>query len=254
MKIISGHSTITSISISKVDKDILVVIPARGGSRGIPDKNIRLLGGKPLIDYTINLARSLFEDEQICVSTDSEKIILCAEQTGLKVPFIRPTELASDTAGTYEVLLHALRFYENNGRQFKYVLLLQPTSPFRQAADLKAMQEEMANHPGTEMVVSVGLSPLNPYFSLFEENEEGWLSKSKPGIFARRQDCPPAYYYNGSAYLIEVSALKKRNLPSMERVRKFVMDEIYCQDIDTPIDWLICEALLAKGIYQDANS
>jgi CMP-N,N'-diacetyllegionaminic acid synthase len=232
----------------------LYIIPARGGSKGVPGKNIKALGAKPLIYYTIETARQLAPDDNICLSTDSMEIKEAVERTGLTVPFLRPAELATDTAGSYEVLLHALDYYETQGRVFDRVMLLQPTSPFRKLGDLKKMEAEMDSHPGTEMVVSVGESFHNPYFSLFEENKEGWLSKSKPGNFARRQDCPPVYYYNGSAYLINTGALKSRRLSEMERVRKFVMEEKYCQDIDTPLDWLICEALLEKGIYKDADS
>ena len=106
---------------------ILVIIPARGGSKGIPHKNIKPLNGKPLIHYTIDEAREIVGDEDICVSTDDPEIIKCVEDYGLKVPFVRPEELATDTAGTYEVLLHALNFYEKQGRHYEVVLLLQNT-------------------------------------------------------------------------------------------------------------------------------
>ena len=116
---------------------ILVIIPARGGSKGITHKNIKPLNGKPLIHYTIDEAREIVSDEDICVSTDDPEIIKCVEDYGLKVPFVRPKELATDTAGTYEVLLHALNFYEKQGRHYDVVLLLQNTSPFRKADQIK---------------------------------------------------------------------------------------------------------------------
>jgi N-acylneuraminate cytidylyltransferase len=229
-----------------------VIIPARGGSKGVPDKNIRSLGNKPLIHYSIDIARRLFDDENICVSTDSEKIKQVAEQTGLEVLFLRPSYLATDTAGTYEVLLHALDFYEKRGKKFNRIFLMQPTSPFRVKKHVTDIFEEYDNH--TDMVVSVGVSHHNPYFSLFEENENGYLVKSKPGNFARRQDCPPVYYFNGSIYLINTTILKERQLDHFERIKKYVMDEKYCLDIDTPLDWLICEALLEKGIYSNEDN
>lgn len=232
--------------------DTLVIIPARGGSKGVPGKNIRLLGDKPLIHYSIDFARKLFEDKDICVSTDSEKIKQSAEQTGLKVPFLRPDHLATDTAGTYDVLIHALQFYEEKGKKFNKILLLQPTSPFRLEKYVKDIFEIYDN--SIDMVVSVGLSHHNPYFSLFEENANGYLVKSKEGNFTRRQDCPPVYYYNGSIYLINASSLKEKPLDRFEKVKKFLMDEKYSLDIDTQLDWLICEALLEKGIYTNANS
>ena len=232
--------------------DTLVIIPARGGSKGIPGKNIRILGNKPLIHYSIDFARKLFEDKDICVSTDSEKIKQSAEQTGLKVPFLRPDHLATDTAGTYDVLIHALQFYEEKGKEFNKILLLQPTSPFRLEKYVKDIFEIYDN--SIDMVVSVGLSHHNPYFSLFEENANGYLVKSKEGNFNRRQDCPPVYYYNGSMYLINALSLKEKPLDRFEKVKKILMDEKYSLDIDTQLDWLICEALLEKGIYTNANS
>ena len=106
---------------------ILVIIPARGGSKGIPHKNIKLFNGKPLIYYTIDCARAICDDEDICVSTDDPEIISVVEQYNLKVPFVRPAELATDTAGTYEVLLHALNYYEQLGKHYDVVMLLQNT-------------------------------------------------------------------------------------------------------------------------------
>ena len=114
----------------------LVIIPARGGSKGIPHKNIKLLGGKPLICRAIDNARAVAPDSDICVSTDDSEIIQVVEDYGLKVPFIRPTELAADNSGTYEVLLHALSFYEQQGRTYDTIILLQPTSPFRRDEDI----------------------------------------------------------------------------------------------------------------------
>ena len=109
----------------------LVIIPARGGSKGIPHKNIRPLGGKPLICRAIDHARSVAADADICVSTDDPEIIRTVEDYGLHVPFVRPACLATDSCGTYEVLLHALDHYEQQGIHYDAIVLLQPTSPFR---------------------------------------------------------------------------------------------------------------------------
>ena len=117
--------------------DVLIIIPARGGSKGIPRKNIKPLNGKPLIYYAIDTARAITTDANICVSTDDQEIKSVAEAYGLRVPFLRPVELSTDTAGTYEVLLHALDYYEKLGKQFKIVLLLQTTSPFRTVEQVK---------------------------------------------------------------------------------------------------------------------
>ena len=232
--------------------DTLVIIPARGGSKGIPDKNVKELGGKPLIQYSVAVARAHFPDDNICVSTDSERIKAVAEELDLSVPFLRPAHLATDTASTYEVLLHALNYYETRSRHFEKILLLQPTSPFREERHL---EEAITcyNHNEVDMIVSVGVAHHNPYFSLFEENADGYLTKSKASDSQRRQDIPPVYYYNGSIYVINVATLRQKPLHQFERIKKYIMDEKYCFDIDTPMDWLICEALLEKGIYKNAN-
>ena len=119
-------------------EDILVVIPARGGSKGLPGKNIKMLCGKPLIAYSIDVARAFADDKNICVSTDSEEIKQVVEQYGLKVPFLRPDHLATDTATSDDVLIHAVNYYrEQYGRTFKKLMLLQPTSPLRTKEDVE---------------------------------------------------------------------------------------------------------------------
>ena len=107
--------------------ECLIVIPARGGSKGIPHKNIKPLCGKPLIYYSIDAARTVAKDEDICVTTDDQDIIKCVENYGLKVPFVRPAELATDKSGSNEVILHVLEFYEAQGKKVDAIVLLQPT-------------------------------------------------------------------------------------------------------------------------------
>lgn len=155
----------------------LIVIPARGGSKGVLRKNIKVLGNKPLIQYTIDAAKGVFDDEFICVSTDDFEIKSVVEQLGLKVPFLRPNELASDTAGTYEVLLHAISFYESKGYFPDTLILLQPTSPFRTSAHIKEALK--LYDESIEMVVSVKETKANPYYILFEEDSNGYLKKLK---------------------------------------------------------------------------
>src|SRR6185436_3803407 len=116
---------------------LLFVIPARGGSKGLPGKNIKPLNGKPLIGYSLDFARLFTKDENICVSTDSAEIAACVSEFGYKVPFMRPAELATDTAGSYGVIKQAMLFYEASGRHYDAIVLLQPTSPFRQKNHLE---------------------------------------------------------------------------------------------------------------------
>lgn len=219
----------------------LIVIPARSGSKGVPGKNTRLLNGIPLIAYTIQAAIEVFEKDKICISTDSEYIVSIASRYGINAPFIRPAELATDLAPSYKVYQHALEYYSANGFDADVVVVLQPTSPFRTGFHIReAMKLYEAN---IDMVVSVKEAKANPYFVLFEENTLGYLEKSKPGDFLRRQDCPNVWEYNGAIYVINASSLRKGPPHKFEKVRKYVMDEFSSHDIDTPLDWIIAEVL-----------
>ena len=222
----------------------LVIIPARGGSKGVPRKNIKLLNGIPLIHYTIKAAQQLFEDTLICVSTDDVEIKEIAEQTSLSVPFLRPKELASDTSGSYEVLLHAIDYYANIGYEADTLILLQPTSPFRTALHIQDALKLYSNE--IDMVVSVKETKSNPYYILFEEDEKGFLRKSKEATFIRRQDCPKVWEYNGAIYIINVAALKKESIGLFKKIIKYEMDEFSSHDIDTPFDWDMAELMIAK--------
>lgn len=225
----------------------LVIIPARGGSKGIPHKNIKQLAGKPLICYTIDNARALVSDEDICVSTDDPEIIKVVENYGLHVPFVRPAELATDHAGTYGVLLHALNFYENQGKAYDRIVLLQNTSPFRRASQVS----EAVNLYTAEidMVVSVKAVSANPYYNCFEEDENGYLHISKgDGKLIRRQDAPEAYEYNGAIYVINPESLKRCSLGEFQKKVKYLMDDISSVDLDTMTDWLYAEFLIKEKL------
>lgn len=220
----------------------LVIIPARGGSKGISRKNIKPFDGKPLIYYTIDCARAICPDEDICVSTDDVEIISVVEQYGLKVPFIRPAELATDTAGTYEVLLHALDFYEKKGVHYDVVVLLQNTSPFRTAEQVKEALK--LYREDVDMVVSVKECAANPYYCVFEENHEGFLHicKGDANIF-RRQDAPKVYEYNGAIYVMNAKVLKTTHMHKMQKRIKYVMDDLSSFDLDTMWDWKMAEMI-----------
>lgn len=226
----------------------LFLITARGGSKGIPGKNIKVLGTKPLIYYSIDLARKFVNDEYICISTDSIEIAKVAEMNGLSVPFIRPAELASDAAGSYEVIRHAVEFY--SGRfKFDKVVLLQPTSPFRLKTHVEACLKNYENK--CEMVISVKAAKSNPYQLLYTENEEGFLEKILKGNKAeRRQDFPKVYEINGAVYVFNVEALMKTHIRDFSKIRFCEMPEINSVDIDEPIDWKWAEFLLEKKIVE----
>lgn len=221
----------------------LYVIPARGGSKGIPGKNIKPLAGKPLIGYSVDVARALADDADICVTTDDHEIIKTVERMGLKVPFVRPAELATDQSGTYEVLLHALDYYESQGIHYDIMVLLQPTSPFRTAEDVKACLDLYT--PDIDMVVSVKPAATNPYYNAFETDENGFLHISKgDGHYTRRQDAPKVWEYNGAVYVINTDSLRRMKLGEFPHRRMSEMSTEHSIDLDTPTDWLIAETLL----------
>lgn len=223
----------------------LFLITARGGSKGIPGKNIKKLGGKPLLYYTIDVAREITTDENICLSTDSDDIISSALEYGLKVPFKRPDELSTDICGSYEVLLHALNYYSQNGRFVDTVVLLQPTSPFRKATQVQEAMDMFSSD--LDMVVSVCKSEINPYFNLYEQKKEDqFISLSKQGHFVRRQDSPEVYSLNGAIYVINAASLKKSSISKFTRIKKYEMDRISSVDIDDMLDWEWAEFLLGN--------
>lgn len=229
--------------------NLLVVIPARGGSKGIPKKNIKSLNGKPLINYSIEIAKELYPNNIICLSTDDVEIKKIAESTGLEVPFIRPKKLASDTAGTYEVLEHAVNFYaKNRGYNADVVLLLQPTSPFRKIEQVREAVELYKDD--LDLVLSVRESKASPYFNLYEEDKEGYLKKSKPHNYTRRQDCPNVWEANGAIYVINVKSMKEQKSISYNKVRKYVMDEYSSHDLDTMFDWNMAEMMLSHQLSE----
>lgn len=223
---------------------MLVVIPARGGSKRVPGKNIKELGGKPLIQYTIDAAREIFEDKDIIVSTDSLEIKEVVSNLGLQVPFIRPDYLSSDEAGTYEVLLHAVEYTENKGYYPEIIVLLQATSPFRSS---KHIQEAIKLfHSELDMVVSVKETSANPYYLLKEENKLGYLENSKIAWPLTKSQLPKVWELNGAIYVINVQSLKNGSIKDFKKVKKYVMDDLSSIDIDTELDWLVAETIIFK--------
>ena len=222
----------------------LFLIPARGGSKGIPHKNIKLLGGKPLICYAIDAAREVASEEDICVSTDDEAIIRVVEEYGLPVPFRRPDELAQDGSGSYEVILHALDYYRQRGKEYDALVLLQPTSPFRTAEHIRGAMELYT--PDCDMVVSVSEAKSNPYYVMFQEDPNGYLQHILKGTFTRRQDCPVVYEYNGAVYVMNVAALRAKPLSAFTKNRKYVMPASVSVDLDTLDDWKYAEFLIER--------
>lgn len=223
--------------------NILAIIPARGGSKGLPGKNIRPLCGKPLICHSIDVARTILSDENICVSTDSLEIIKAVEAYGLKVPFVRPPELATDTATTNDTLLHALDFYHSEyGKDYDTILLLQPTSPLRRPSQIREAIALYQQHPGIDMVVSVRESQVAAV--LCQENNSGYLELVFAQGGGRRQDVPTLYEYDGCIYVMNVSSLKNKGMHGFTKRIKYIMPAEDSVDIDNLADFLLAEELM----------
>jgi CMP-N,N'-diacetyllegionaminic acid synthase len=222
---------------------LLYLIPARKGSKGLPGKNVKVLGERPLVSYSIEFAlKNMKVGDVLCISSNDDEVLSIAKEMGVDIPFKRPEEYATDTASSYDFIIHALTFYENAGYSFDAILLLQPTSPFRDNEDLNNMIAAYTDD--LDMVVSVKQSKENPYFNLFEENSEGYLIKSKAGNFSRRQDCPQVLAYNGSMYLINTSSVKKYSFSEFSKIKKVIMPDERSIDIDTYADWKLAEFYL----------
>lgn len=227
---------------------LLCIIPARRDSKGLPGKNWKLLNNQPLISYSITVAQQFQEIDTICISTNSPEIVEIAQTNHqLKVPFLRPEELSTDTTSSREVILHALDFYQNKNIEFTDVLLLQPTSPFRKLDHLKNAWE-LYKKSDCDMVTSVYVSPFNPYYNIFLESPEGFIQRSIPSNFTRRQDCPPAYVLNGSIYFFKANSIRENDMSNMKKIVKFEMDEKYSIDIDSEWDWAMAEKQIQTGI------
>lgn len=229
----------------------LYIIPARGGSKGIPGKNIKPLGGKPLIAYTIEAARGAgAPDSRIIVSTDDGRIAAVARGCGLATDYMRPAALGGDTVGSREVILDVMDWADRRGIDYEAVVLLQPTSPFRTADDISGA---VALYDGSlDMVVSVTEAASNPYYNCFETDGDGYLHVSKgDGLITRRQDAPKAWEYNGAVYVINPRSIREMPLGAFKRRVPFVMPRSRSIDLDTPTDWLVAEALLEANINNE---
>ncbi len=230
---------------------ILAIITARGGSKRLVGKNTRPLAGKPLLDWTVDAARQCKASlHNVVLSTDDEAIAAAGRACGAEVPFMRPLELATDTAGSLEVVQHAVRFIEQrDGVAMDWILLLQPTSPLRTRADIDAAIA-LAQQGGCDSVISVTDMPAHPVFAKRIDVEglvQPFGDKVPEGI--RRQDAtPPAYIYNGAIYLTRRDILMEQNSFYGARTRAYIMPPERSVDIDTQFDFQLAELLLADSI------
>ena len=228
---------------------ILCVIAARGGSRGLPGKNIRPLLGKPLIAWSIEQAFACPEISRVVVSTDSEEIANAALKAGAEVPFLRPAELADDSVGKFQVWQHALAECENfYGEQYECVVDLDCTNPLRDVADISSAILHFRNgrRRGVDAVVSVCQARKNPYFNLVEADVSGALRicKSLPKLIVRRQDAPKVYEHVASIYVLDPAYLKKADQLLQGHAEGFDIGAAKSFDADSELDFRIIEMLM----------
>lgn len=224
---------------------LLAIIPARGGSKGVPGKNSKLLGGKPLIAYSIEQAIASNSFAKIIVSTDDETIAQIAIHYGAEVPFIRPSELATDSASSIVVVQHAIDFLESKNEFFDAVCLLQPTSPFREKGFINKAIETFSS-TNSDALVSVLQVPheYNPHW-VFEAVENGMLqiATGEKEIIKRRQELPEAFFRDGAIYLTKVAIIKKGTFYG-EKLSYLKSNPILYVNIDTMEDWIQAEQKL----------
>ena len=224
---------------------ILALIAARGGSKRLPGKNVRVLGGKPLIVWSIDAAKGIPEICAILVSTDDPAIAAIGLAAGALVPWLRPAELATDTASSVDVALHALDWYEARTGAVDGLLLLQPTSPFRTQATVRKGIELFAKHD-RQTVLGVSPTHAHPMWAL--KMEGGCLAPFMPehGLGTRSQDLPPVYVANGSFYLASPSELRAtRSFAGAKTIPLLIESPQEAIDIDTEWDFKMAEAILS---------
>lgn len=220
-------------------KRVLAVVPARGGSKGVPGKNVRVVGGKPLIVWTIEAARAASHIDRLVVSSDDDAIIAAARAADADVPFRRPAHLATDSAATIDVVFHALDQLPG----FEFVVLLQPTSPMRSSADIDAALE-CCIRADAPACVSVAEAEQSPYW-MFNLDAVGHLRPllGETHAASRRQDLPPVYVLNGAVYVANCAWLRQaRSFVTPETVA-YLMPPARSVDIDTELDMIAFESL-----------
>jgi N-acylneuraminate cytidylyltransferase len=220
---------------------VLAVVPARGGSKGLPRKNVLPLAGKPLLAWTLQAAQASRYLDRTILSSDDDEIIATGQQYGGDAPFKRPTQLAVDTTTTLDVVFHVLEQFP----AFDIVVILQPTSPLRSAADIDAALEHLIDS-GARSCVSVTEPDKSPYWC-YGVNEQGRLAPLLDSELAsrRRQDLPTAYTLNGAVYAAHVDWLKQQQGFVGTDTVAHVMPRERSLDIDTLLDMQICEAVIA---------
>jgi CMP-N-acetylneuraminic acid synthetase len=225
---------------------ILAIIPARGGSKGLPGKNVKLLLGKPLIGWTIEQAKASKYVTEIFVSTDSKEIAEVAESFGISVPELRPAELASDTATSASFVIYTIEKLRKEGKEFDYIVLLEPTSPLRKREDIDLAIELAMTHPSQNSVVSLGEVHMEHPMIVKKMDKQGNIIPYLEQNFAltQRQEADKAYFPYGVVYLVKTDHFIKTNKFYEESSLPYFIERWQCYEVDDIYDFMAIEAIL----------
>lgn len=226
-------------------KKILAIIPARGGSKGLPGKNIKILCGKPLIAWSIEHAKKSRYVDEVFVSTDSQEIASVAEEYGIAVPELRPDYLARDSAPSSEFIIYTLEKMRKEGKNFDCFILLEPTSPLRDVEDVDKSIEMLIDNPASESVVGVAMSgTIHPAF-MVRVGEDGYLKPLEEGKHdVRRQDLPDVFFFEGSVYVSRVDAYLQKKTFYHDKTLPYVVPEWKSHEVDNLVDFKIIETIM----------
>jgi CMP-N-acetylneuraminic acid synthetase len=228
--------------------DAVGIIFARGGSKGLPGKNIRLLAGKPLISWSIEQALEVKEIRRLIVSTDSDEIAKVAKSYGAEVPFLRPSELSGDKSPEWFAWRHALEFLRQDEGRLPYAMVSIPvTAPLRSSDDIRNALDDFAKG-GADVVITVTEAHRNPYFNMVKRNEDGTVGlviTSHSGVI-RRQDAPEVYDMATVAYVSDPNFILGNDSIFSGRVRAVEVPNQRAIDIDTLYDFELAEFLMLK--------
>jgi len=237
------------------ESGLLAIIPARGGSKGLPGKNIRLLAGVPLIAHSILMARSCSIIDRCVISTDSFEIANMARQFGADVPFMRPTELAQDDTPMWPVLRHALDFVETlESRHYEYLLLLDPTSPGRLPQDVDHALTRLKGSPDADGIIGVSQPEFNPIWHCVVERE-GWMADmfSDATNYTRRQDVPTIYRINATLYIWRAAFVRRETTGVWRAAGKhliYEVPEVRAIHIDNADEFARADLLIRNGLIR----
>ncbi len=229
---------------------ILYIIPARGGSKGILQKNIKTLNGKPLIQYSIEAALNSAYKGRVIVSTDDIQIAKIATTLDVEVPFVRPEELATDNAKSIDVVLHTLSYFQSKNELFDITILLQPTSPLRTAIDINKAIEKLLSDNNLDSVVSVCEAEHHPLWTNILPRDLNMGNFLRPDVMAKnRQELPPYYRLNGAIYACKTTFLIENKTFIGRNSCAYIMPQERSIDIDSIVDFKLAEILLKEDVY-----